>query len=210
VQGKALSYAASPATLWPCSGERRRYAAEGWDYEPSHCRHCVWLHAGRMFHNDAELGFSQVRSGVRDAGHRIRTARGRGENIIGSELSHALPARGPAPQRVFRDACAQRVPAADGVGASGRGGRKRCPAARAQSGSRHPAGGDAAEEAGCEEKEARGGSGPSGPIIADRLGSAGARTNDCACSCPAALIPSGGGSIRDQLSLAVTIILFGG
>src|SRR6266478_6113921 len=37
-------------------------------------------------------------------------------------------------------------------------------------------------------------------------GSAGARTNTCACSCPAALIPRGSGSIRDQLSLAVTII----
>jgi hypothetical protein len=37
-------------------------------------------------------------------------------------------------------------------------------------------------------------------------GSAGARTNGHACSCPGALILSGGGTIRDQLSLAVTII----
>ncbi len=122
----------------------------------------------------AELGFSQVRSGVRDAGHRIRTARGRGENIIGSELSHALPARGPARQRVLRDARAERLPVADGIGASGGAGRRRCAAIRTQSGSRHPAGGDASEEAGCEEKEAGCGSGPSGsshrfPVIQPNL-----------------------------------------
>jgi hypothetical protein len=81
-------------------------------------------------------------------------------------------------------------------------------AARAQSDSRHPRGGGTAEEAGPEEKEARRGCGPPGSIAAGGLGrpwdSAGARTNTCACSCPA-LIPSGSGSIRDQLSLAVKI-----
>src|SRR5262245_39522522 len=34
----------------------------GGDYEPSHCRHGVWLHAGRMFYNDAEPGFHEVGS----------------------------------------------------------------------------------------------------------------------------------------------------
>jgi hypothetical protein len=184
------------------------------DNEPSHCRHCVWLHLGRMFHNDAELGFHEVRSAVGDAGDGVRTARGRSENLLGSELSHAVPALGPARQRVFRDARAEWLPAADGVGASGGAGRKRCAATRTQSGLRHSAGGDAAEEAGCEEKEAGCGSGPPGSIAAGGLGnpnsSAGACTNGCACSCPGALIPSGGGTIRDQLSLALTIISVGG
>src|SRR5258707_30079 len=48
------------------------------------------------------------------------------------------------------------------IGASGGAGRRRCAAIRTQSGSRHLAGGDASEEAGCEEKEAGCGSGPSG------------------------------------------------
>ena len=35
-------------------------------------------------------------SAVRDAGHRIRTARSRSENLAGSELSHSVSARGSA------------------------------------------------------------------------------------------------------------------
>ena len=68
---------------------------------------------------------------------------------------------------------------------------------RFESGSPHPAGGDASEEADCEEKEAGCGSGPSGSIAAGGLrkpnSSAGARLGR-------------GGAIRHQLSLAVAII----
>src|SRR5262249_49949129 len=87
----------------------------------------------------------------------------------------------------FRDARAKGLPAADGVGASGGGGRNCSAAAQAQPGSRGPAGG--AEEAG-EEKEAR------------------CDTNACACCCPGAL-SLGSGTIRDQLSLAVAIVPIG-
>jgi PEGA domain len=70
-----------------------------------------------------------------------------------------------------------------------------------------------AEEAGCEE-DARCSSAPPGSIAAVGLGSnngsAGARTNGCACSCPGTLLPSGDGTIREQLSLAGTIISVGG
>jgi hypothetical protein len=86
---------------------------------------------------------------------------------------------------VFRDARAKGLPVADGVGASGGGGRNCSAAAQAQPGSRGPAGGDA-EEADCEEKEAR------------------CDTDACACCCPGAL-SLGSGTIRDQLSLAVAI-----
>jgi PEGA domain len=83
-------------------------------------------------------------------------------------------------------------------------------AIRTQSGSRHPAGGDASEEAGCEEKEAGCGSGPSGSIAAGGLGnpnsSAGACSKGCAYSYPGALRLGGGGAIRHQLSMAVAII----
>src|SRR5262249_9008366 len=58
-------------------------------------------------------------------------------------------------------------------------------AAQAQPGSRGPAGGDA-EEADCEEKEAR------------------CDTDACACCCPRAL-GLGSGTIRNQLSLAAAI-----
>ena len=61
---------------------------------------------------------------------------------------------------------AERLPVADGIGASGGTGRRRSAATRTQSGSRHLAGGDACEEADCEEKEAGCGSGPSGSIAA--------------------------------------------
>ncbi len=79
--------------------------------------------------------------------------------------------------------------AADGVGASGGGGRNCSAAAQAQPGSRGPAGGDA-EEADCEEKEAH------------------CDTDACACCCPGAL-SLGRGTIRDQLSLAVAIVRIG-
>jgi len=98
--------------------------------------------------------------------------------------------------------------ALDGVGAAGCGGRECCLAARTQSGSRHPAGGEAAKETGCQEKDA--GCGPPGSIAAGSLSrpncSTSARTKGCVCSYPGALIVSGGGTVRDQLSLAVTII----
>jgi hypothetical protein len=113
-------------------------------------------------------------------------------------------------QRVLRDARAERLPVADGIGASGGAERRRCAAIRTQSGSRHPAGGDASEEAGCEEKEAGCGSGPSGSIAAGGLGnpnsSAGACSKGCAYSYPGALRLGGGGAIRHQLSMAVAII----
>ena len=74
---------------------------------------------------------------------------------------------------------------------------------------RHPAGGDASEEAGCEEKEVACGSGPSGSIATGGLGnpnsSAGACSKGCAYSYPGAL-RLGGGAIRHQLSVAVAII----
>jgi hypothetical protein len=93
------------------------------------------------------------------------------------------------PGSEFSVMLAKGLPAADGVGASGGGGRNCSAAAQAQPGSRGPAGGDA-EEADCEEKEAR------------------CDTNACACCCPGAL-SLGSGTIRDQLSLAVVIVPIG-
>jgi hypothetical protein len=83
------------------------------------------------------------------------------------------------------------------------GGRNGCSAPRAQPDSRGPAGSDTAKEAGCEEKEASGGSGPfssGGPH-----GRSSAYV--CACACPylGALNPDGNGTIRDQPSLAVEV-----
>jgi len=66
-------------------------------------------------------------------------------------------------------------------------------------GSRGPAGSGTGKEAGCEEKEDRGGSGSSSSDGPHGLGSAGADVR--ACSCPGAL------ALRDQLSLAVAIVL---
>src|SRR5262249_41167585 len=124
---------------------------------------------------------------------------------------------GPARQRVLRNACAERLSAADRVRASG--GRGRAPT-RAQPGSRGPATGGAAEKAGCEEKETRRGSGPPGGTAPHGLGSACARIDLCAapctspCTCPCACACTGpsafpsdrGGAVGDQLSLAVAII----
>src|SRR5262249_10532932 len=105
----------------------------------------------------------------------------------------------------------ERLSAADRVGASGGGGH--CAAARTQPGSRGPAAGGTAEKADCEEKETgRGSGGPPGGTAANGLGSAyarpSARTSACACTRPGAFIPDRGGSIGDQLSLAVAIIQF--
>src|SRR5262249_59043179 len=52
--------------------------------------------AGRMFYNDAEPRFHEVGSAGRVAGHRVRTARGRSNNLVGAELSYVLSALGPA------------------------------------------------------------------------------------------------------------------
>src|SRR4029453_9472292 len=41
----------------------------GGDHERGHCRHWVLLRAGRMFCSDAEPGFHEVGSAVRDAGY---------------------------------------------------------------------------------------------------------------------------------------------
>ena len=72
---------------------------------------------------------------------------------------------------------------------------------------RGPAGSGPGKEAGCEEKEARGGSGWSSSDGPHGLGSAYpyAGADVRACSCPRALDPDGDGTIRDQLSLAVAI-----
>jgi len=55
------------------AGVALAYAAPvvGSNHEPSHCRHGVWLHAGRMFRNDAEPEprFHEVGAASRDAGH---------------------------------------------------------------------------------------------------------------------------------------------
>src|SRR5919201_5776136 len=68
---------------------------QGWDHEPTGCRRGLWTDAGRVFCNDAEPGYSQIRSAIRDPGHCVRTARSRSENLVGPELSHALSAVGP-------------------------------------------------------------------------------------------------------------------
>ena len=109
-------------------------------------------------------------------------------NVLGNAWGHVGSCLDVA-RHSFRDARAKGLPSADGVGASGGGGRNCSAAAQAQPGSRGPAGGDA-EEADCEEKEAR------------------CDTNACACCCPGAL-SLGSGTIRDQLSLAVAIVPIG-
>src|SRR5262249_29358311 len=189
----------------------------GGDHEPSHCRHgvwlhAVWLHAGRMFYNDAEPGFHEVGCTGRVAGHRVRTVRGRSKDLVGAELSYPVSALGSARSRILRDACTERLPAADRVGTSG-GGRRNCCCAtpRAQPSSCGPAGSGTAKEASCEEKEARGGSGPSSSDRPHGRSSAHPRVHPSACldvgARPSlgALNPDGDGTIRDQLSLAVAI-----
>src|SRR6516165_10205356 len=163
----------------------------------------MWLHAGRLFHNDAKPGFHEVGSADRVADHRVRTARGRSKNLVGAELSYALSALSPARERILRHVCAERLPAADRVGTSGGGGRNCCSTPRAQFGSRGPAGGGTAKEAGCEEKETGGGRrGPSSGGGPHGLSSA----SVSACPYLGALNPDGDGTIRDQLSLAVAIV----
>jgi hypothetical protein len=179
-------------------------AAGGGDHEPSDCRRGLWPDAGRVLCNDAEPGFSQIRSAVRGAGHCIRTAGSGSENLVGPELSHALPALGPARQRVLRNACAQRLSVADRVRPSGS--RWCYPAARTQSGSRHPAGGEAAEEANCQEEDAGGGSSPSRRTAADGLGSADHHSDGRACARPAAVHPGRVGTVRDRVPLAIALV----
>src|SRR6516162_11168414 len=168
----------------------------------------MWLHAGRLFHNDAKPGFHEVGSADRVADHRVRPARGRSKNLVGAELSYALSALSPARERILRHVCAERLPAADRVGTSGGGGRNCCSTPRAQSGSRGPAGSGPGKEAGCEEKEARGGCGWSSSGGPHGLGSAYpyAGADVRACSCPRALDPDGDGTVRDQLSLVAAIV----
>ena len=76
----------------------------------------------------------------------------------------------------------------------------------AQPGSRGPAGSGTAKEAGFEEKEARGGSGPSSSDGPHGLSSVYACAGVCACPYLGALSADGDGTIRDQLSLAVAIV----
>ena len=83
----------------------------------------------------------------------------------------------------------------------------RCAAARTQPGSCGPAASGTGEKAGCEEKETRRDRRPSGDTAPHGLGSADARTgaSACACACPRTFGPDGGGTIGDQLSLAVAV-----
>src|SRR5260370_16411480 len=75
----------------------------GSDHEPSHCRHGVWLHADRMFRNDAQPGLPEVDAAARNAGHRVRATGGGSENLVRRELPHALEPFGPARHRVLAD-----------------------------------------------------------------------------------------------------------
>src|SRR5262245_48895263 len=58
----------SMAVFW---GEAAPMPRGSVDHEPSHCRHGVWLHASRMFCNDAqpESRFHEIGSAGRNAGH---------------------------------------------------------------------------------------------------------------------------------------------
>src|SRR5215831_15166050 len=108
----------SMAVFW---GEAAPMPRGSVDHEPSHCRYGVWLHASRMFCNDAqpESRFHEIGSAGRDAGHCVRAARGGRKNLVRPELSYALPAPRPARQRVLRHAYAEWLSAADRIGASG-------------------------------------------------------------------------------------------
>jgi hypothetical protein len=193
------------ACLYGCVLGSGGSCRQGWDHEPSGCRRGLWTDAGRVFCNDAEPGFSQIRSAIRDAGHCVRTARSRSENLVGPELSHALPALGPARQRVLGNACAQRLSVADRVRPAGS--RWFHPATRTQSGSGCPAGCETAEEANCQEADAGGDSSPSRSTAADGLGSADrCSSNGCAVTRPAAVRPGRVGTVRDRVPLAVALV----
>src|SRR5215831_4779911 len=58
----------SIAVFW---GEAAPMPRGSVDHEPSHCRHGVWLHASRMFGNDAqpESRFHEIGSAGRNADH---------------------------------------------------------------------------------------------------------------------------------------------
>src|SRR5215470_8053470 len=86
------------------------------DHEPSHCRHGVWLHASRMFGNDAqpESRFHEIGSAGRNAGHCVRAAWAEAKTSLGqncrtpcqfrvqpaSEFSVTLTLSGYQPQTV--------------------------------------------------------------------------------------------------------------
>ena len=117
------------------------------------------------------------------------------------------PCQLSARERILRHVCAERLPAADRVGTFGGGRRNCCSTPRAQSGSRGPAGSGPGKEAGCEEKEARSGSGWSSSDGPHGLGSAYAGADvRPPCSCPHALGPNGDGTVRDQLSLVAALV----
>lgn len=127
----------------------------------------MWLHLGRMLllvHAKPKQLYELVAVGG-SAADRIRAARRGGENIVRTELSHALRTRRRGNRRGLGDACPQRLPAADRIGAAGGavpgrarlGNLTRRAAACAQSDLRRAAarpGGADQEAAGGEEKEA--------------------------------------------------------
>src|SRR5262249_60608129 len=78
----------SMAVFW---GEAAPMPRGSVDHEPSHCRHGVWLHASRMFGNDAqpESRFHEIGSAGRKAGPCVRAARGGGKNLVEPQLAHA-------------------------------------------------------------------------------------------------------------------------
>jgi hypothetical protein len=104
----------------------------------------------------------------------------------------------------FRDACAERLSAADRVGASGGGG---CYApAGTQSGSGHPAGGEAGKEAACSEKDAGCSSDPSRGAAAHGLGRPDERAGSGSGPCARAFGCGRVGSVRDRISLAIALV----
>src|SRR5262249_32474728 len=133
------------------------------------------------------------------------TARGGSENLSGSELPHAMPARGPARQRVLGDLCAERLPDTDRVRAT-RGGRRKCSAALPQSGSGRSAAVGTGEEAGGKETGTRCTALASGSTATDGLRRATERTIGRARACPGGLGASGIGALRNRLSMGIALV----
>jgi len=165
----------------------------------------MWLKRRRMFRIDAESGLPQVDSADRGTGDRVRAAGRGGESLNGRELSYALSAHRPAGRGVVGDARAQRVPAADRVGAGGRG---RDIKARSEPGLCAIAAGRrrVGAQARCKEKEAGDGSRAATSVSDSFRGNpAHTRTGGRAGAGPVGRA----GRLRDQLSLAVAIVSAG-
>jgi len=107
---------------WACSGYGGSKPPKWWgDYEPSHCRHGMWVHGCGLFRISTEPEFSEFITPDRGGAVRIRTGGCGGEDPLGAELPHPLRAHHPGRPGAFGYLCARGVSVRDRIGALGGG-----------------------------------------------------------------------------------------